>query len=738
MNWKASKDEAADFFKKQDFLSALRMYQEAATILENTEDGTSKNKELAKIYSNVSLMNRLLYDESGDRRYVEPAIDAALKSIQKDVQWSKGYFRLSQATLYRVGSEDVSEIIASMIEFMRLATDKEKQSPAVLEHLKELNYYRHRMVLEQSPSWHLLRFPENVRYVDQNGAGHFESLSECLESLQGDNDYERGESVVSEGVSRLLVSAAGFLKSSLAFYGFQGGSVSKGVSILVGPGTYTGVLAACNMTLDIVGDCNVDVEDKTGFLKADPVVILQNVKECFKSKLPDFSHTLTLFECDSLISRLSIFENATSSLTHTMAIMKGKALVDQCSVRSVDSSSIIVDKASASVTSCRSFNSGSFLTTGGEQTFVKVDKCYVSESNDPAIQHSRKAKILKILKSKFVGCKKAVICTASGAKKIIIKGCLFMDNCGEHTREEGSIYLRDIQAVVHNTTFDNNKGSGIMIEGGRGEFHGVVIRNSYCGFVLHTPVTISSCTIQGCMIGLNMDGILGGNIVLKDNQVIDCVHEIARYDESLEPVFLGDCRHDISTLNVDMLVAAEAKKRKRERKEKSLPKACAFCGLSEKVKGHKFLVCGGCKSVSYCSMECQKEDWKIHKVICSTGKKMMDSYKQAKSEGNAAEIAREQHREFQSSSAKAFLSSSEWAKKWMPAPTKSSETKNASLEVVTDKLENEGFGFLDEEKEFRDEEQEFRHDISSANDDVEKPQSNKKKKKKKKKKGSAW
>ena len=489
MNWKASKDEAADFFKKQDFLSALRMYQEAATILENSEVSTNKNKELAKIYSNVSLMNRLIYDKSGDRCYVEPAIDAALNSIQKDDQWSKGYLRLSQATLNRVGSEDVSEIIASMIEFMRLASDKEKQSPAVLEHLKVLNYYWHRMVLEQSPSWHLLRFPENVRYVDPNGAGHFESLSSCIESLQREVDRAREENDTSEDVSKLLGSAVGFLKSSLAFYGFEGGSVSNGVSILVAPGTYTGILTACNMTLDIVGDCHVDVEDKTGILKSDPAVVLQNVKKGFKSKLPDFSHSLTLFECDSLISRLSLFENATASLAHTMAIMKGKAQVDQCSVRSINSSSIIVDHANATVSSCRSLNSGSFLTTGGEQTVVKVSKCYVSGSKDPAIQHSRKAKILKILKSQIVGCRKAAICTASGAKKIIVKSCHFMGNCSESSRQEAVMYLRDVQSVVHNTTFDNNKGPGITIEGGKGDFHGIIVRNSYIGFVLHTPVT---------------------------------------------------------------------------------------------------------------------------------------------------------------------------------------------------------------------------------------------------------
>jgi len=40
---------------------------------------------------------------------------------------------------------------------------------------------------------------------------------------------------------------------------------------------------------------------------------------------------------------------------------------------------------------------------------------------------------------------------------------------------------------------------------------------------------------------------------------------------------------------------------------------CASCGGPEKPK---LLVCGACKSTSYCSAGCQKEDWKKHKLVC--------------------------------------------------------------------------------------------------------------------------
>jgi hypothetical protein len=40
---------------------------------------------------------------------------------------------------------------------------------------------------------------------------------------------------------------------------------------------------------------------------------------------------------------------------------------------------------------------------------------------------------------------------------------------------------------------------------------------------------------------------------------------------------------------------------------------CARCGGPGKPK---LLVCGACKSTSYCSAACQKEDWKKHKLAC--------------------------------------------------------------------------------------------------------------------------
>lgn len=46
-----------------------------------------------------------------------------------------------------------------------------------------------------------------------------------------------------------------------------------------------------------------------------------------------------------------------------------------------------------------------------------------------------------------------------------------------------------------------------------------------------------------------------------------------------------------------------------------MPNLCSFCRKTE-AKTESFNQCAACKQVYYCGKQCQKSDWKQHKVVC--------------------------------------------------------------------------------------------------------------------------
>ena len=58
--------------------------------------------------------------------------------------------------------------------------------------------------------------------------------------------------------------------------------------------------------------------------------------------------------------------------------------------------------------------------------------------------------------------------------------------------------------------------------------------------------------------------------------------------------------------------AVMSKKEYRKMRNFSESRACALCGKHD----GRLLQCSGCESVSYCSKEHQKADWKSHKKLC--------------------------------------------------------------------------------------------------------------------------
>ncbi|KAE8440743.1 hypothetical protein EG329_006622 [Mollisiaceae sp. DMI_Dod_QoI] len=49
-----------------------------------------------------------------------------------------------------------------------------------------------------------------------------------------------------------------------------------------------------------------------------------------------------------------------------------------------------------------------------------------------------------------------------------------------------------------------------------------------------------------------------------------------------------------------------------------LTKKCANCGTSETDPEKPLKPCSKCQTVRYCSRDCQKKDWKVHKKTCAS------------------------------------------------------------------------------------------------------------------------
>ena len=65
--------------------------------------------------------------------------------------------------------------------------------------------------------------------------------------------------------------------------------------------------------------------------------------------------------------------------------------------------------------------------------------------------------------------------------------------------------------------------------------------------------------------------------------------------------------------------------------------SCLKCGAATTKAGNPLLRCSKCKTVNYCSPDCQKKDWKKHKQMCKQvqeeGKQAQDEGKQVQDEG---------------------------------------------------------------------------------------------------------
>lgn len=63
-------------------------------------------------------------------------------------------------------------------------------------------------------------------------------------------------------------------------------------------------------------------------------------------------------------------------------------------------------------------------------------------------------------------------------------------------------------------------------------------------------------------------------------------------------------------------LVAKIKARMEAYQQEKAKDVCGTCGATGDKQGEALLVCAKCKSRSYCSSKCQKENWVTHKLVC--------------------------------------------------------------------------------------------------------------------------
>ena len=167
-NWKELKKIAGNLFKNLDYEQAAEKYTEALQKLEknfsdfengnpHANDSLGLKTEAAKISSNISLMYLKLWESNGNDNTIFYSVNYARKAIHFHPTWPKGYLRLFKA--YHSRNENDNAIDA-MLNFMSYVKEKDIEIPK--SYLKELKFYTIQKVVESSPSWNFLNFPNNL------------------------------------------------------------------------------------------------------------------------------------------------------------------------------------------------------------------------------------------------------------------------------------------------------------------------------------------------------------------------------------------------------------------------------------------------------------------------------------------------------------------------------------------------------------------------------------------------
>ena len=636
-DWKELKNIAEELFKSLEYEQAAQKYIEALQNLMDSNSSKAKNDnserdslfgyktEAAKIYSNISLMYFKLWETNKSQDSIGLSVRYAKKAIEFHPVWFKGYLRLSKAYYSR---KENSNAIETMMKYMSLAKDKDVE--LVKPHLKELKFYTHEKVIQSSPSWSLLNFPDNVYVIDPDGAGHFTNLYELAAKYKN--------------------------------------SVTK-ASILVRPGVYTGTHFFCDSNIDIVGECNVEIDPNHGAVTRDPPVIFRNFgssisgQKCFtyedESGFPNLeTRTFSFKQSEIRMKRLTVEECVIHHGIPAVYGVSSNIDIDQCSVRSKCSVSVATGHGvKLTVTASIFVDVYGAVMVAGKNTSGTLKNCLINKAVGIGVEVRDNAKSVKLYSCTITNTKQQGLVVYNDAKKANVLGCVFEANNSEKTINEGAIQLKSCMVKIQDTVIKNQNGSGIVIEDGNGEFFKLTVAKCFSGILVQAGVSIKECNISGCMFGINICEIISDPVVLESNAITECFYDVGRHPKSPIPLVTGQANHRIEKIYMNDVMVGRNLKHRRKPRSKKYPKglnigplgdvlgtnekqedpfltatsrlSCRHCGYTEAQVFRKLKKCGKCKMAVYCSESCQKKAWKTHKPMCESNRRANSAYKEA-------------------------------------------------------------------------------------------------------------
>ena len=567
--------------------------------------------EAAKICSNISLMYFKVWETNGSENSLCYSIEYAEKAAKFDPAWLKSYLLLSRAYYSRNENDNA---IDAMLKYMSYA--KGKDIKLAKAHLEELKFYTFDKVIQSSPSWNLLRFPDNAYVIDSDGAGHFTSLDQLIAK--------------------------------------HGNSIAK-ASILVRPGVYIGTYSLEYSEIDIVGDCNVEFNPVSNVITKDPPVVFKNVKSpIFPTEaahllvkqfgdIPVQASTFSFNKSQIHMNRVTVEELI---IAHPVQAVRSKDTninINQCSIKSKCSASVSTEgNCILSINSSIFIDVFGAVLVAGKNTTASLKHCIINNTEGIGVEARDNAK-LELDSCKISNTKRQGLFVNNSAKRAKVTNCLFeLNNIGKSIHE-GAIQLRNCKAKIADTVIKKQKGGGIVIENGRGKFLELTIMNCVTAILVQAGVSIEACNVSHCVNGIVIGEVISDSVVLESNLITECASEVVRLPNSPRPTVKGESKHRIEEVDLSDIMLGTFCKAYKKAASKNASKGlnmgpvgdvlgineernpfftptsnltCEHCGLSAVQIGGKLKKCGRCKIAVYCSENCQQKSWKTHKQMC--------------------------------------------------------------------------------------------------------------------------